>query len=62
MQTGVDSKQAERERRSRDVDLLVFLASAEPREGWEFIFEPARQRIVEEVFGLTTSDEKPGDG
>ena len=51
----------ETERREENMDLLVFLLSAQPREGWEEIFEAARMREAARIFGLEQEHEEPGD-
>ena len=37
-------------RREEDFDRLVFLLAAEPRHGWEEIFDAARKREVARIF------------
>lgn len=41
----------QQEARRKDLDTLVFLLAAQPREGWDDIFDAARRREVERIFG-----------
>ncbi len=58
MDSHSDTKQETRE----DLDTLVFLLAAEPREGWEDLYDAARRREVERIFFRREPDAQDGEG